>query len=116
MRNCKGFSTLEAMAAFSIFLMVSVTILPSIYFIKIEDHTLTLKRQVLSQLHEDLLEMSYGDQLENPEQKNYHVIIKGRKIDFHFVKETNLIEGCAKWKNAKKEIDEVCLYGYPAKK
>ncbi|QTM99818.1 hypothetical protein ERJ70_11215 [Sediminibacillus dalangtanensis] len=115
MRNCSGFTTVEALAVFSLFLMVSVTLLPSFLQIKLEDHQLLIKRQVLSQLHDDLIEIAYGKHQENPEQQNYQETWMGVKVTYTFVKETDLTKGCAKWKYAKQEDHEVCLYAYPAK-
>ncbi|SDN07606.1 type II secretion system protein [Sediminibacillus halophilus] len=115
MKNCRGFTTIEALAVFSLFLMVSVTILPGLLHIKMEDYQLLIKRQVLSQLHDDLIEIAYGKQQENPESENYQDTTMGVKVTYTFVNETDLTKGCAKWQYAKQEDHEVCLYAYPAK-
>ncbi|WP_026569959.1 type II secretion system protein [Sediminibacillus terrae] len=115
MRNCRGFTTIEALAVFSVFLMVSVSLLPSFLYIKLEDQQLLIKRQVLSQLHDDLIEIAYGEHQENPENHNHQESKMGVEVMYTFTKETELTKGCAEWKDAKQKEHEVCLYAFPAK-
>lgn len=111
LRNNKGYFAIEAIAAFSVFLTVLLTLTPLLIQLKTEQEILSERRYIQSQLQGELLDYlfpsaGYTDD-ENMEPTDRKTAI------YQFKEENNLVKGCAKWENAKANQETFCLYGKP---
>lgn len=110
--NPNGFTLVESLATLSIFLMITLTIVPILYQITLEEEVLKQRRMVQSFLHDELLDtIASSIPIEFPISFNKRVN-NGPEITFEFVTENNLLKGCANWNNVKKIQETICLYGY----
>lgn len=111
MKNNKGFFAVEAIASFSIFLTIMLTLLPLVYQLKTDQETLSQRRYVQTELQGQMLEYLHPAIPEN--QENYEIKLKETHpaIAFQFNEDNNLIKGCATWKNAKNIQENFCIYG-----
>ncbi|TGB04315.1 type II secretion system protein [Halobacillus salinus] len=102
--NYRGFTLAETIFSFSLFLLVTLMILPLLIQVKVEQKELSIKRQAISSLHDqivswrephDALPYSRTDP-EHPE------------VLYTFQYENGYIQGCADFNTTN--MKEVCLY------
>lgn len=108
MKNSNGFFTVEAIASYTIFLTILLTLVPIIYQVKVDQETLSQRRYAQTALQDELLEHLYSS-----EAKDTVVYMDNQEstVTFHFKNTADLVQGCATWLNAKKKKEEFCLYG-----
>lgn len=108
MKKNNGFSFIEVLVAFSIVMMLVLTILPMISLIRQEEAILSDRRYISNRLHDDLQSVIWNT---DPVPSTYSEIIRSNDVRFTFTKEQQFIKGCGYWKNIKKRAEKVCLYG-----
>lgn len=107
----RGFSSIELLAAFSILMLIMITLLPTVYVLKKEERILSQRRTVHSSLHDHLLGVLHTD---NFHPSAFQEEIGTFTVHFTFTRQDHLIKGCASWNNAKQMEETSCLYGYPS--
>lgn len=111
MKNNKGFFEVEAIASFSIFLIIMLTLIPIVYQIKTEQETLNERRNAYTQLQGRMLEHLYFNESNGskplPEDQNSEQY----QFSFQFTENNEIVKGCVTWENAKLQEETFCLYG-----
>lgn len=107
MKNNKGFFEVEAIASFSIFLIIMLTLIPIVYQIKIEQETLNERRNAYTQLQGRMLEQLYFNESNSTEDQNS----ERYQFRFQFTESNEIVKGCVTWENAKLQEETFCLYG-----
>lgn len=111
--NNKGFSFIETLVASALLLMIVTTLVPITNLIINEREELHQKRVFQNELHNQLQHYLWEDPRNIPAR--YNKDVDSTTLSFAFTKEKTLVKGCVEWKNVKKKIKQVCLYGYPEK-
>ena len=109
--NNKGFTLIEVLIAFSIIVLLVTTFLPIGLLIKKESIVLSERRKVSSMLHDELQHYLFEDAIES--SVSYFKKNINRQVEFRFIREAELIKGCAIWESIKEKEERFCLYGYP---
>lgn len=104
--NEKGVTWIEALFAATIIFTVLLTMLPLYQKVMVERTVLFEKRQHLQMLQNHLLEFTY----EKTDMTYLSINMEADKGAYTFDVNHHLIKGCARWENAKEEMDEICLY------
>lgn len=106
MKNSRGFTFAETVVAFSIMMIIALTLYPALIEIRLEQKELSLKRYAIATLHDQFLLLS-----EAPSPYP-HIISDSNDygINFFFKKENQFIKGCAAWTSIEQKKKEVCLY------
>ncbi|GGK03240.1 hypothetical protein GCM10007063_26810 [Lentibacillus kapialis] len=110
MKNSNGFSLIESLVAASLLMMVITTVIPLTSLLLHERETLQQKQNISGELHHQLQTFLREEQTNLP-----HRLLKtidGTEAEFRFIAESNLVKGCATWKNANERESQFCLYGY----
>lgn len=102
--NSKGFTLAETVFSFSLFLLVTLTVLPILIQVRIEQKDLSTKRQAISTLHDDVI--SWDQPLDVLPLTYTHP--DHPSLVFKFTIKNHLIKGCTTTFNK-----EVCFYGAP---
>ncbi|MFD1363066.1 prepilin-type N-terminal cleavage/methylation domain-containing protein [Lentibacillus salinarum] len=111
MKNSKGFSLIESLAAVSLLMMIIATIIPASSLLLNEREVLQQKRHMIHQLHLELQPFLRESTKAVP--NDFSKIVNGSEATFRFVAEDNLLKGCVIWDNDRNRTDQFCLYGYP---
>lgn len=113
MRKTDGFSLIEVLTAFSIVMMLIMTILPIVSRLQQEEMILSDRRHISNMLHDELQSVIWEDldHLPSPVKKT----IRSHDVTFKFNRKDSYIKGCSTWKNVKERKEEVCLYGMDEK-
>jgi competence protein ComGE len=115
LRNCKGFTLIDALLGLSILSLFFTFALPYINDLIRERKIVTEKMFVLTTLHNDLQHWLYDDynnmknstKLYTPLKKELHV---NRSME-----ENRKIQVCITWDITDNRKEELCLYGHKAK-
>lgn len=110
LKNSKGFTFTEALVAFSITLVICITVAPIINIVHYERKSLHDKRIISSFLHDELQNFIYdSDRLPH----NRKTKVNNRSVQINIILDDKFIEACADWDNRHSREEEVCLYGIP---
>lgn len=108
-----GFSLTEVLIASGILMMVITTLVPITTLLNTEKAVLSDRRTIANQLHDQLQPFLWDDSANPPTVLTETIQLK--LITYEFTMEHEFIKGCARWENAKKVKETICLYGLPQK-
>lgn len=113
MKKYNGFSLIEVLAAFSIVMVLVLTMLPIITLLQQEEKILSDRRHISNVLHDELQSLIWDlpDKLPSPVSKT----VRSHDVTFDFSRKKSFIEACGSWKNLQERHEEVCLYGMEEK-
>ncbi|ASK63204.1 hypothetical protein CFK37_14130 [Virgibacillus phasianinus] len=109
MKNSKGFTLIEVLAAFSITTMLIITVLPLSIQIKTEQQLLADRLAIVTMLYDELQRHIWYEDTNLSLYKPY----KKEQLAFTFNPTNDYLQGCVEWINVKKKKEKSCLYGYP---
>ncbi|WP_102345604.1 type II secretion system protein [Bacillus sp. Marseille-P3661] len=107
--NCKGFSLVEVLVSFALFLMVTSFIVPIFMNVSQERYFLDYKRDALLLLHNEKETYLYDKKVLQAKD-----LLSGNK-QFHFTAERkgNLVELCIFWEAFLSEQGQTCTFVKP---
>jgi hypothetical protein len=110
LRNNKGYIGLDAIFSFSLFLLLTLFLLPIVMQIKIEQENVMIESKMISAIYFELMELENTSSLKFPITKE--VNIQHTEANIQIIKENKLVKGCINWNNYKNEQESKCLYVY----
>lgn len=100
---------IEVLVAFSILMMLIVTVVPISVQIKKEQQKLSDRITVVATLYDELQQVIWhNSELTQTFTRPY----KNRQLTFRFRPVNDLLQGCVEWTNVNFEKEKSCLYGY----
>ncbi|WP_226667459.1 competence type IV pilus minor pilin ComGE [Metabacillus litoralis] len=105
MRNSKGFSLAETIAAFSLWMLITLLIIPQLVLITKERVNTQQSLAAYKILHEKTQQVTY-----NTNEKRNEVI-KHDGVDYHlsWEEENPYNKACLSWENSSKKAKSVCF-------
>ncbi|MBA2173609.1 prepilin-type N-terminal cleavage/methylation domain-containing protein [Halobacillus locisalis] len=105
MNNSRGFTLVETLTAFSLFLFLTLTLLPLLFEVRSSQKDLSIQRLSLSTLHDQL------HTIEEKKEATLPLIIQDHRwshIYYEFTIEDQHLKGCLKIK--EETIETICLF------
>ena len=106
--NETGFSLLQTMVAYSIVMIITLSIVPGIYTLKKENKLLDFKISIINSLHDHLIEELTNDYLVIMKKE---IVIDKVPVEIKYKDEANFLRVCAEWTSIKNVNETRCLYG-----
>lgn len=111
--NRNGYMLFNSILSLSLFLLITLTLLPSISTLYKELSRLQDRREWILILHNEIRQVMYLNENMLPMQKaKTHKGIYGHLT---FQTSNALIKGCLEWENHREQLERVCLYAKPPK-
>ncbi|WP_138415809.1 hypothetical protein [Aquibacillus sediminis] len=107
----EGFLMVEVLASFMIVTTITLTLIPIVYQLRLEEQILAEQREIVYRLHDELQPLLF-ESVNKSFPINFVKNIDGNPVSFSFSLENKLIKGCADWTDAKQNSKTFCLYGY----
>lgn len=107
--NNKGYIFFHSVLSFSLFLLITLTLLPSISITIKEQQILKDRRTIANHLHSELKTALNHNENKYPYNKSKK--INDKLTNFSFTQSQSLIKVCADWINDRDKTESVCLYG-----
>ncbi|WP_181350098.1 type II secretion system protein [Thalassobacillus sp. CUG 92003] len=104
-----GFSLIEAMLSLTVFLIITLSLLPVLVQTQHSERDLEVKRHALSRLHDHLLIAMADPNPSWPLTKTETIF--DSLITVQIESENGLIKACASWQERHQDNQEICLYG-----
>ena len=108
-RNNSGYMLLNSLFSFSLFLILTLSLLPMITTVYKEQLILKERRYWLYALHDELQQPEILASLPTTFSLEHHEKIANLTIE----RQSLLIEGCISWENIRGKEEHECLYTSP---